>query len=46
MDELKNTVVSATQGGLDLDSDQHAIADGDGRDRRNVMIYEPAIVTG
>ena len=38
MDELKNTIVSAVQGGLNLDDDIHAIPDGDGRERRNIMI--------
>ena len=37
-DELKNVLVSATQGGLNLDDDIHAIPDGDGRERRNIMI--------
>lgn len=37
-DELKNVLVSATQGGLNLDDDIHAIPDGDGRERSNIMI--------
>lgn len=38
VDEVKNVLVSAVQGGLNLDDDIHAIPDGDGRERRNIMI--------
>lgn len=36
--DIKNVLVSAVQGGLNLDDDIHAIPDGDGRERRNIMI--------
>lgn len=40
-DELKNVLVSATQGGLNLDDNIHAIPEGDGRERTNIMVgYE------
>ena len=40
-DELKNILVSATQGGLNLDDNIHAIPEGDGRERTNIMVgYE------
>lgn len=38
VDDIKNVLVSAVQGGLNLDDDIHAIPDGDGRERRNIMI--------
>ena len=37
-DELKNVLVSATQGGLNLDDNIHAIPEGDGRERTNIMV--------
>ena len=37
MDELKVAIAAPVNGGLDLDSAPHAISDGDGRNRHNVV---------
>lgn len=46
MDELKNTIVSIEQGGINLDDSVNSIPDGDSRNTTNMMIYDNGVARG